>query len=102
MTDREVLDDIYEQILDAWYNKPKGYELLDWGMNFKHDTERLLITQHFEPSQELMEKFTLGFENTKDLEHALSDLFWARAENNLEDFIMLDLPEPDTSFCNER
>ena len=43
-SDREVLDDLYEQILEAWYSKPFGYDLLDWGMNFNYDTERPFIT----------------------------------------------------------
>ena len=70
-------------------------------MNFRYDTERPFITQYFEPSQELVEKFSRGFKDTEHLEDALSDLFWARAENNLEDYIRLDeRQEPDTSICS--
>ena len=75
---------------------------LDWGLNFKHDPDRVHTAQHFEPDFGLLDHFTSRFENANELEFALDALFWARASNYLEDYVMEDMrPYPDISSCDE-
>ena len=43
-TDREVLDELYDQILEAWNDSLWEDEFVDWGMNFRYDRKRPFIT----------------------------------------------------------